>query len=99
MSANSEPSLGQRLSYYFLDRRLPKEHEQWVERDIQSPIWPWRNGLRDGLFILLGASIGAAISENETAIVAALIAIPAILVMRFLGRERARRNSLQKHLV
>lgn len=95
----AEPSLGQRASYYLFDRRLPEAHREWVTRDINSAIWPWRNGLRDGLFILLGSFIGAAVSDSETAVVAALIAIPAILVMRFLGRDRARKNALRKHAV
>ena len=97
MPKNAEPSLGQRVSYYLLDKQMPKVHQQWVKSDINSALWPWRNGLRDGLFILVGAFLGAAISGNRVAILGALVAIPAILVMRFLGRNRARKNALRKH--
>ena len=88
----------ERALYYLFDKEIPKRHRGWVELDIKSAFWSWRIGLRDGLFILLGSFIGGAVTDSDTAVVAALIALPVIMVMRFLGRRRARERALLKHV-
>ena len=92
-----EPPLGLRAGYYLLDRRVPRSHAEWVKRDIASPWWPWRTGLRDVLFILVGVSLAAAFTDAWEAALGVVVAAPLILMIRFFGRRRAREAAVRRH--
>ena len=92
-----EPSLGQRAAYYLLDMRVPAAHKEWVKRDITSPWWPWRTGLRDVLAILIGAAVAAFFTDRWEALFGVLIAAPIILLIRYFGRRKGRETAFKRH--
>lgn len=91
-----QPSLGERLRYY-LGFRLPVKHRAWVEADIASPSFIWRDALLRVGAVLTAGFVIALGSGRWSALIGmllgALIAFPLLLA---LGGWQRRRN-LRRH--
>ena len=92
----TEPSLGERLRYY-LGFRLPVKYRAWVESDIASASFIWRDALlRVGAVLTAGSVIALGSGTWSTVLgmlLGALIAFPLLLL---LGRWQRGRN-LRRH--